>query len=257
MKSFVISLTQNNKSRRESIISAFSKANCSFEFFNAITYANILSAEIDTGVDFSGTILTESEKGCILSHIKIWLMMIENDIPHVAIFEDDIHLSHSASTFLSSSDWLPEGVDVIKLEKSNKYYNPFRHNFKVADNRNLYKMKEINWGSAGYIITRKAAESLISRFRKSKDLYTADFELFCQKKNHDISYYMLEPAICIQDFTLNKHKFSKFPSTIETKRSSCTKTKINYWGKIKRELSRLNPIFIIYRNIISKRTKYR
>lgn len=257
MKSLVISLKENNDARRKHIRNEFDKANVKFEFFDAVTPNEILSVESHTGVDLTKSRLNNAEKSCILSHVKIWKMVVDESISHIAVFEDDIHLSESSASYLSCSGWVSDRADIIKLEKSNKIYNPFCEKYEVQDSRYIYKLDRVNWGSAGYIINNKAARFLLARLSKAEDVRPADYEIFSPCLNEGISTYMLEPALCIQDFTLNKNRHSKFPSTIDPNKDKCQKSKKSLQQKLKRELSRLAPFTLLRRHILSRRTAFR
>ena len=59
--------------------------------------------------------LSQNELACLLSHVSLWQKAIDEKIPAIAIFEDDIHLSQDAELFLKDSNWLSH--DIVKIEK--------------------------------------------------------------------------------------------------------------------------------------------
>lgn len=256
MDALVISLTNNNKARREHIEMHFDKAGVAFDFFDAVTKDQIEKEQLLTGVDLSESKLNDSEKACFLSHAKIWKMMLDREIDYLAIFEDDIHLSESASMFLSDPNWIPVEMGLVKLEKSNKYYNITNKKIPAIGGRSLIKLKKTNWGSAGYIISLEYVRYLMKRLADKKTIMTVDDELFTPALNEGMELFMLEPAICIQDFTLNERKKSSFPSTIDPRKNKSEKNKLTPWTKMKRELSRISPFFLVERHLLSRRTKY-
>jgi glycosyl transferase, family 25 len=91
MKNFVISL-KTATARREHIQKEFGKQNIDFEFFDALTpdLAKPLAEKMALQVheDF----LTSGELACFMSHVSIWQKMVDEQIPHLAIFEDDVYL---------------------------------------------------------------------------------------------------------------------------------------------------------------------
>lgn len=184
-------------------------------------------------------------------------MAIENKNEYIAIFEDDIYLSPSSSIFLSNSKWIPSDIDIVKLEKYSKYFS--RYNCKktrTLDNRVLYEVKKCNLGTAGYIINIETAKKILNRLSSKKNILAIDIELFTPTLNNDINCFMIEPAICIQDFIFNNSKATSFSSFIMPKKNSMN-TKKTFLTKIKKEISRLSPLSAIKKHVLSKKSTYR
>src|SRR5580693_2241588 len=59
--------------------------------------------------------IPRGDKSCTLSHIKAWKMFLGSGDSHAAILEDDVALSDNACAVLTAADWIPAGVDVLKL----------------------------------------------------------------------------------------------------------------------------------------------
>ncbi|MEY0301380.1 glycosyltransferase family 25 protein [Providencia manganoxydans] len=263
MKSIVISIKNNNELRRNHIENEFQKSNVSFEFFDAIIPEQIASSESETGIDLSHSSLSLGAKGCLLSHIKIWQIAIKNNDEYIAVFEDDIYLSSSSSIYLSNSDWIPPNIDLIKMEKCSKYIPRVGcKKIKTLDNRMLYELKKINLGTAGYIISIKAAKKILDRLSKKTNILAIDVEMFSPELNNNINCFILEPAICIQDVVYNNCKKTLFPGTIKddnapSKKNTYTKKNKSLLVKFKREASRLLPLHIMKKHIFSKRSTYK
>jgi glycosyl transferase, family 25 len=98
MKNIVISL-KTATARREHIQKEFGKQNIGFEFFDALTpdLAKPLAAKMSLNVqeDF----ITAGELACFMSHVSIWQKMVDEQIPHLAVFEDDVYLGENADNY--------------------------------------------------------------------------------------------------------------------------------------------------------------
>ncbi|AVL75496.1 glycosyltransferase family 25 protein [Providencia rettgeri] len=257
MKKIVISIKNNNELRRSHIESEFKKSSVDFEFFDAVTPEQIATAERETGIDLSSSTLSLGGKGCLLSHIKIWQMAIENKEEYIAVFEDDIYLSPSASVYLSNPNWIPSNIDLVKVEKYSKYFPRFNcKKIKTLDNRVLYELKKCNLGTGGYIISIEAAKKILNRLSKKQNILAIDMEMFTPELNNNVNCFIIEPAICIQDFIFNNSKTTQFPSFILINKTS-TNTKKNLLTKLKKEILRISPWPVIKKHILSKKSTYK
>ncbi|KDB48450.1 glycosyltransferase family 25 protein, partial [Glaesserella parasuis] len=85
----------------------FSSKNIKFEFFDAfqpLGKENIIE-NILPQLN-KNTVLTVGEKGCLISHLLLWQKCIDEDMPYISIFEDDVILSEDAEYFLNDYSWI-------------------------------------------------------------------------------------------------------------------------------------------------------
>ena len=115
MKNIVISL-KTATARREHIVQEFGKQNIGFEFFDALTpdLARPLAEKMQLNVE--DEYLTGGELACFMSHVSIWQKMVDEQLPYVAIFEDDVFLGERAFDIFNSSSWIQEDWHIIKTE---------------------------------------------------------------------------------------------------------------------------------------------
>src|SRR5262249_33119430 len=112
--------------------------------------------------------IPKGDKCCSLSHRMAWGRLVASGAPYAAVLEDDVVLTESAGFALGDSRWLPQGLDLIKLE----HYGPPGQSVLLSDFRDvgqgfrLARMRSRHTGAAAYILSRRAAELLltISRF---------------------------------------------------------------------------------------------
>ena len=161
-----------------------------------------------------------------MSHYILWQKCIDENLPYIFIFEDDIFLGKNANDFLSSgNNWisnlfLDNKNSIIRLEtylmpiKPDETRKSYKKEYK---NREIRLLENVHFGTAGYVITNNAAKVLTQLFltlspEDIKPLDVLMFDTFLKGSNLDI--YQLTPALCIQDTTLNK-KTPSFNSEIE------------------------------------------
>lgn len=260
MKIFVISLLANNAKRRQHIEKEFSEKNVKFEFFDAITPDMNKTLMSKYHLENIPTNLTEKEISCFLSHYVLWNYVVENDLNHIAIFEDDIYLGNNVQNFLTDSNWIDPNIDIIKLEKGVQ--TTVKCSFKHTEifGRSIYRLKSTHYGTAGYIISNKGAKYLIEQYSNATELFAVDVHIFENYlKNKSYIVMQLLPALCIQDFVahhLNLNNEITLESSLQVGRinnqSSQIKTRKNktILYKIIREIIR--PLFQIY-NFFYKR----
>lgn len=123
---------------------------------------------------------TASNIGCFLSHQAAWRIAADSDDAYTAIFEDDMHLSDALPALLRSTDWLPGGNSIVRLEPS---YNRIKLDAKVADvaGRHLRLVRPSRYQhcwpvcAGALIISRDAARLLLA----AKARWHTMADIFC------------------------------------------------------------------------------
>ena len=215
MRTFVISLHKDNGKRRAHIANEFNAKNVKFEFFDAITPKSNELYLKKYYLDRVSTELSEGEIACFLSHYILWQRIVDDSIPYVAIFEDDVYLGEKAGVFLSNSDWIPRELHVLKLEKGiQKSIKTSLLPIAEYNQRKIFTLKSPHYGTAGYIISNEGAKKLIQYYKNIAYLFPVDVVLFrVLLKRQGFNIGQLIPALCIQDFLLCKGK--NFDSSLE------------------------------------------
>ena len=205
MTFFVINLADSRK-RLAHMQALFDRCGLTFERIDAVN-ADRLSEEDRSRVrppsvyDRFRRVLTDGEVACFLSHRKTWQAALAANTEFVAIFEDDIHFSPEAARILHEPEnWLPADADVVKLETALNLTHLSRAATSIGDTGySLKRLKDAHFGSAGYIMSRRAARILLNRSETIR-LPLDDF-LFAHYSPafKDLRIYQVDPAICIQD----------------------------------------------------------
>ena len=243
MKNIVISL-KTATARREHIVQEFGKQNVGFEFFDALTpdLARPLAEKMQLNIQ--DEFLSPGELACFMSHVSIWQKMVDEHIPHLAIFEDDVYLGKNADYFLQEEAWLQSDWHIVKLEAFSR---KILHELKGVDlgkQRRLFKLKGRHVGAAGYMLSLNAAQYLMALLRQAEIKEPLDHLLFDpQYHTQGMSLYQMKPALCIQSYLYDQAQEQQFGSILENERVErrLTESKARTFGeKLAREWKRLN-----------------
>ncbi|MDN3454577.1 MULTISPECIES: glycosyltransferase family 25 protein [unclassified Psychrobacter] len=241
MKNFVISLKSATE-RRKHINNEFGKHNINFEFFDALTPDTAKSYAQSLGLNLDDASLTSGELACMMSHVAIWKKSIDESIPYITVFEDDVYLGEDAEALLNTTYWIKSNWHIIKIEAfAKKALLSNKRNLILSGKRQVRQLMGKNLGAAGYILSTKGAK-LYFDFLSNSHLQPIDeiiFDIFIENNVEPV--YQLTPAICAQEMILKEHKQSLiFPSSLEKERKQRMKAeKKKGLAKLKRELSRI------------------
>ena len=213
MNNFVINVKENKK-RQEHIKIQFQ--NIEFSFFEAITPTNLKEILDNNLPNLHNSILSPVEKACFMSHFLLIKKCVDDNLPYITIFEDDVFLNQDAKLFLNDDKWLFENFNleekvVIKLETKLSELLLEKTEIKF-NNYNFEKIKSKNNGCGAYIISNSASKyflKILNQLSENPLITPIDDILFDDLiKDKNFNFYQINPAICIQDILLNKEKYN-------------------------------------------------
>ena len=234
MRNYVISLA-SAKERRAHIAETFGRHDIPFQFFDALMPSeelNRVMAELVPGLA-KQHLLSEVEKACFMSHVVLWKQALDEGLPYIAVFEDDVLLGEGAEQFLAEDAWLQERFDpdsafIVRLE--TMFMHVLTSPSGVADycGRAFPLLESEHWGTAGYIISKKAMRFFLQHFamlqpEQIKPIDLMMFSDFFDKEG--VLVYQVSPALCAQELHYTKfhNKSSVLGSLLEDKRSKIQK----------------------------------
>ncbi|HEZ0300939.1 TPA: glycosyltransferase family 25 protein [Neisseria meningitidis] len=236
MQNHVISLASAAE-RRAHIAETFGSRGIPFQFFDALMPSERLEqamAELVPGLS-AHPYLSGVEKACFMSHAVLWKQALDEGLPYVAVFEDDVLLGEGAEQFLAEDAWLEERFDkdsafIVRLE--TMFMHVLTSPSGVADycGRAFPLLESEHWGTAGYIISRKAMRFFLQHFvmlqpEQIKPIDLMMFSDFFDKEG--VLVYQVSPALCAQELHYTKfhNKSSVLGSLLEDERSKIPKQK--------------------------------
>jgi glycosyl transferase, family 25 len=143
--------------------------------------------------------MTPGEVACLLSHRKAWERIVADQARWSFIAEDDIVFSRDAGQLLSSPDWLPASLHVIKAETAFTKIEMSGEVLARKDSHVVRRLKSNHNGSAGYFVSQEGARRLIAYTENHCE--PVDRILFHPRHaaSRNIRIGQLESALCIQD----------------------------------------------------------
>lgn len=174
-------------------------------------------------IDFSKSNLSNGEKACFLSHVKLWEYLINSDLKYLTIFEDDVYLSKYCNEYLNNYNWIPNKIYFIKIEKFQDVALMDFQGISLNKNLSLRRSKGKHLGTVGCIISKSMAKRLINQVCSKEILCPIDQLVFNSYiKNEFITIYQLNPCVVIQEDRIG---INNLPSQLQNERS---KKLLNY-----------------------------
>ena len=120
----------------------------------------------------------------MLSTSKALLSLLETDAPAALVLEDDAELAADVPALLTSIDWWPSGVHIVRLEESSQespHWSGSAPLWRVSSGttpsgRSLHRLERWCGGSAAYLIDRRGAQLALQAFADPDN--TVDHTLF-------------------------------------------------------------------------------
>ena len=113
--------------------------------------------------------LTKGEVGCFLSHKKCWETLLASDEQWALIMEDDILISHFATKYMLSTDWVPEGVQICQFSCLKSFQKGLIKPEKLVIDDFLTLVPPLYpspLGTQCYMISRECAKAALSLSHK-------------------------------------------------------------------------------------------
>ncbi|BES70081.1 glycosyltransferase family 25 protein [Marinobacter nanhaiticus D15-8W] len=138
--------------------------------------------------------------GCFSSHFKAWEHCAKAEGAHSLIIEDDLHVSSQLKALLSSTDWIPEEADIIRLEVSTNFVRLAKKPDVTVADRNIFRLRSTSWCAGSYILKKTTAQKLINIDKKRHcpiDMFLFSFE--DSPVARELNIFQCVPAITQQD----------------------------------------------------------
>ena len=258
MKIYVVSL-KNQLDRRAHIEKQFQQLGLEYNFFDAVSKDDAIQDYQNLSLNFVPDSITLGELGCFMSHVSLWQMMIDKELPYLVIFEDDVVLSARINDILPKLDILTQQYDVIKLETMQ---TPTELGRKVVIDDDLYicSLLSEHMGTAAYVISNECAVLMMNKLSLTSIDKPIDHFLF-KDWLKNFSNHQVFPAVAIQDDLLHS-KETTLVSNLEKERKQRMRKNtypLTRRRKFQRELGRLfiqlSPSYWFQKYNLKSRTK--
>lgn len=186
----------------------------------------------------------KSEIACFMSHRKCWAIIAGGADEFGAVFEDDVFLADAAGQFLTSDEWLPKQVSLLKIE-TFKQRTFIRRVSRVRIGRHtIHRLTSAHLGTGGYIISKHSAQALLDLSERELPC-AVDHFMFGLLSPLMVrgSVHQIVPALCVQSVKIEDESIA-LQSTIRLKLSERKKgikrKKLSFGQKTYREIKRFS-----------------
>ena len=171
VKCYVINMEKDH-ARREFITTQLDDLKMKYAIFNGVNGKALTLEETLQHYDHEKAVqawreLTFGEIGCALSHIGVCRDMLENDVSHALILEDDARLSLGVPAILQKlkARFSAEDPILVLLSRVRRYRRKNRisldENIQVVDIFENHHIYGDVFGAHGYFLTRQAAKRFV------------------------------------------------------------------------------------------------
>ncbi len=160
---YVISLA-DSKERKETLSRCLKALDIPFEFVDAIDGRLGLDPRYEKDIDRKranfGRGLIDSEFACALSHVKIYMRIIQEGIDYALVLEDDAIPTPDLKTYLKGEGY--KDSDLTQLYTNPKTLIFSRNRIHLFDDYHAYPRPPFRISSAvGYIISKSGANHFL------------------------------------------------------------------------------------------------
>ena len=123
--------------------------------------AAVTPETLDAQARARGPRLAASELCVTTSHAVAWGRLLERGLTHALVLEDDACLSRTLPSFLAEADALMTELDLVRIETGRRRVRlgPVSHTLRCGVT--LRGAHSGQWGTAGYVISGRAAERML------------------------------------------------------------------------------------------------
>jgi glycosyl transferase family 25 len=201
---FVISLPGETK-RREQVAAHLNERGIPFTFFDAVDGRNfdIHTMPVYNGARrraYFGRDLRGGEVGCLLSHKGIAQKMIDDNIPHALVLEDDVVLSPDFAHVLTGVMALSYPWELVRFLGSAKVAASRQRTVAHIDDRyRLTRLSTAPGGAHAYLLSLSGARKLWQAFER---IYLPVDMIMSRPWMTGIDLLTVQPGLAHQDLDL-------------------------------------------------------
>ncbi|WP_386805367.1 glycosyltransferase family 25 protein [Litorisediminicola beolgyonensis] len=157
----------NDVERREVMERGFQRQGIKYERFSAVPGSSLSQKDLERicpnrRLWWRSAPLSLGEIGCFLSHKKTLQRISEGPHPVVCVLEDDVILNEELFEVIETVQ-VPPRIGIIKLEGSTGAVPRLSVRVASVGRWSIEVFGLPKWRSAGYIVTRLAAKTLVSK----------------------------------------------------------------------------------------------
>jgi GR25 family glycosyltransferase involved in LPS biosynthesis len=122
---------------------------------------------------------------CSISHMRTWKAIVDQDLRHAIVLEDDVAVRDGFSLFIRKlKKQVPVNYDLVHLYVSGDRSEWLKH---VANTKEAYVSYIPKWGRSAYLLSRSGAEKLLLGFQKI--VRPGDVQIYQMAQTGKLSVY--------------------------------------------------------------------
>jgi glycosyl transferase, family 25 len=205
MKILVISLARETV-RRARIKQIFEDLGLDFQFVEGVDAMTLPEKVFEQFLHRATWGLSRPEVGCLLAHSAAWKVVAENNDDATLILEDDVHFSSDFVQIINTLKVDQTKQNVYRLETMLTIVDASCKVEQEIGKYQVRKLHSLHVGCAGYILSRKSAQFLLSNLPKMK--HAVDIEVFSNDVGFasNFNIYQVIPGCVIQDQFCSSNK---------------------------------------------------
>lgn len=172
------------------------------------------------------TILTAGEVGCYLSHLKVWQMIVDRNLPVALVLEDDVQLSEDTPHVLRVLTAWPHRYDMIRLSSLQKPVGILVED--ITSSHHLLLPQRNTSGLQGSLVSQAGARRLLNHLSGVMKM-PIDTCLY-RSEPFGLNAPALCPPVVFED--------SRQPSTIGVRGGAWKTPRKSLWIRLKRSWAR-------------------
>lgn len=191
MKIFIINLIEDIAKKHDMLSQLQQLDIKNYDFIQAVNGKALTVKEVHEKVyDYPKCQLTSGEIGCALSHYQIYKKMVDENISHAIVLEDDILLPKGFNKLIKSlkKTMDTERAKILTLGKVEKFFRLNDHDVGVLANE--YSVIS-SYGTYAYCINLAAAKNLVKHLLPIK--YEADMFRYFRENGWIDSFNVIYP----------------------------------------------------------------
>ena len=201
---YILNLDRH-KTRLQTLRQQLDNLGLSWERVAAVDAQQASEEELKEYTDATGPIprMGAGARACTTGHFNIWKKFLETDASVAFILEDDVRISERFPAFIEAAARFSNEVDILNFNRQNskreqKKLVVSKINPLIGDVFEGKRLLGPHYGTAGYMITRSAAERLCNQIKRT---------------NVPIDHLLFNPNV--SEFNKSSLIYQAFPAMVE------------------------------------------
>lgn len=209
MRAYFINLDRAVE-RRDRMIALLEERGVDYQRVPAVDVRSERQLILESFDDYDGSVSTDVEMACVLSHIRAWEQFVASGQPAGLFMEDDLHFAPSFNQVMAELTIPADMLAIWRLETFQATVTADRIPVQRLSAAGVYEIYTNHAGAAAYAMSRAMAEHLLSERRRFRQVI--DTELFDPTRRSISPVRVLQciPAPCVQDTELNGRPTAPF-----------------------------------------------